>query len=295
MKITLKNLISFALTVIAVVCFAIPCAAAPDSGSITVTVEDAEKKRIDGQCVNLCCVAELTSMGYYPTKAFEHSGISISAIINNPNEMAAKTIADYIKNYNVDTFSAVSEKGIAEFSDLSLGIYLVMTDDSGDYTFNPYIVFIPYESEGTLHYEVSSSPKIEDNSLNETNIYVVKKWDDGNNASNKRPDSVTVELLNGEDVIEEVKLSESNAWAYTFYGLSKDGNYSVREQNVDGYKATYSGDAVNGFIVINTYAGEKLPQTGQLWWPVSILSVAGIGLVILGAIEVGAKKNDKKK
>ena len=178
---------------------------------------------------------------------------------------------------------------------MNSGIWLVYTDDSGKYTFNPYIVFLPFESVGKLYYEVSSAPKVEDSSLNQMNIYVFKKWDDRNNAAKKRPSGITVELLNSDKVVASAALDEANGWAYTFYGVAKDGNYSIREKSVSDYKASYSGDATNGFVVTNTYKGEKLPQTGQYWWPIIILAIAGICFVLLGVYEIGAKKNGKNK
>ena len=80
--------------------------------------------------------------------------------------------------------------------------------------------------------------------------------------------------------------------------VSKDGlipTYSVREKSVKDYKATYSGDVANGFAVTNSYVGEKLPQTGQYWWPIVIMAIAGFCFVLLGIYEIGVKKHDKKK
>lgn len=36
------------------------------------------------------------------------------------------------------------------------------------------------------------------------------------------------------------------------------------------------------FLVRNTYVGKKLPQTGQLWWPVTGMSAAGLGFMTVG-------------
>ena len=68
-----------------------------------------------------------------------------------------------------------------------------------------------------------------------------------------------------------------------------------REKTVANYKANYSGDMANGFIITNTYNGEKLPQTGQYWWPIILIAIAGAGFIALGVYEVGVKKNAKKK
>ena len=44
------------------------------------------------------------------------------------------------------------------------------------------------------------------------------------------------------------------------------------------------------FLVLNSYKGTKLPQTGQLWWPVPLLTVGGLALVALG---LGLKKRQR--
>lgn len=294
MRTTPKTIFITVLAVVLLCISALPCFAA-ENGKITVTLEDKDKNHLNDIKVNICRIAELNNTGYYPAKAFENSGISIAGILNNPNESAAKTVAEYIKNHDVDIISAVSKNGKTSFTGLGLGIWLVFPEENSKYTFNPYIVFLPFESGGKLNYEVDSVPKLEDNTPDVINIYVVKKWEDKNNASKKRPQSVTVELLNGETVIASAELGEGNGWSHTFSKLPKDGSYSVREKAVANYKADYSGDATNGFVVTNTYSGEKLPQTGQYWWPIVIIAIAGVGFVLLGVCEIGLKKNGKKK
>lgn len=295
MRTTLKKIFIAILTVATLCSSALPCFAATQNGKISITLEDKEKKQIDNMSVDICQIATLNNAGYFPVTTFENSGISIAAIVNNPDEYVAKTIVDYVKTNNIKTTSAVSKNGKVEFDKLDLGIWLVFPKENEKYTFNPYIVFLPLSSSGKLYYEVSSTPKLEDNAPNEINIYVIKKWEDKNNASKKRPDSVTIELLNGDKVVSSVMLSEENGWAHTFLKLEKGVQYKVREKSVANYKAEYSGDAVNGFVITNTYNGEKLPQTGQLWWPIVIIAIAGTCFVLLGVYEIGVKKNGKKK
>lgn len=290
-----KRIFALTITVVLLCCLALTCFATKENGSINIMLEDKGKNKINGVTVKLCQVAELNSNGYYPTTDFEGSGISVSGIINSPDEATAKSVTEYIKNNQIDVLSTASENGKVTFSSLALGIWVVFCDEDSKYTFNPYIVFLPYESGGKLYYEVASAPKIEDGNPNEIGIYVIKKWDDKNNAAKKRPDFVTVELLNGSEVVSTAELSESNGWSYNFTGISKNGNYSVRENKVANYKANYSGDSVNGFVITNTYNGEKLPQTGQYWWPIILIAVAGVGFIALGIYEIGVKKNAKKK
>ena len=272
----------------------VPCLAA-QRGKITVLLADADPQMTNGTRVHICRIADILPDGYAPTAAFEDSGISIAGVTNSPNEATAKTLADYIKEHNAPTQSTVVENGILSFTDLDLGIWLVYGDEGNRYTFNPYLVFLPYTADNTLQYEIISTPKIDDSQSDNVSIYVMKKWDDKNNAAKKRPDSVTVELLNGGTAIASVSLSETNGWAHTFTDLPKDGTYSVRENHVSDYTAQYSGDAINGFVVTNTYAGEKLPQTGQYWWPIVLLAVTGVCFILLGIVDLRVKKYGKKK
>ena len=295
MKTILKRIFVMTLAVELLCCSAFPCFAAAEKGIISVTLEDKSKNKINDVTVYLCQVAELHNNGYYPTTAFENSGISISGLINSPDESSAEAVTDYIRSNQIEVLSSASKNGKVSFSDLGLGIWAVFCDEDSKYTFNPFIVLLPYESGGKLYFEVSSVPKIEDRNPNEISIYVVKKWDDKNNAAKKRPDSVNIELLNGSEVVLAATLSESNGWSHTFTGVSKDGDYSVREISVANYQANYSGDTANGFVVTNTYNGEKLPQTGQYWWPILLIAIAGFGFIALGVYEVGVKKNAKKK
>lgn len=292
MKSILKKFFSIALISLLVIGIIIPCSAASLTGKITVILEDKDKNQINGQEVLICQIAKLNNSGYYPTAHFEDSGISIAGILNNPDQATAKSVMKYATDNNIPSISAISGEGKVEFNNLDIGIWLVYCKADGKYTFNPYIVLLPYASNGELYYEVSASPKIGDNKPNLLNIYVIKRWDDKNNAAKKRPNRVLVELLDKNTVIEMVELNETNGWSHTFKDIPKDGSYSVREKAINNYTPHYSGDVNNGFIITNTYSGEKLPQTGQYWWPIAVLAVAGIALVLLG---LGVRKNDKKK
>lgn len=267
---------------------------AKECGNITVSIKDKYSNKISGLNVHLCQIAKMEGTGYYPTEEFENSGIALSNIINNPDDLAAKNIKTYIEQQNINTISKVSEDGQVVFENIDLGIWIVYCDNDNGYVFNPYIVFVPNETAGKMKYDIVSTPKIEEYDPNNVSIYVLKRWDDNNDLVGKRPDAVQVELLDKGVVISSVELKEENGWAHTFSGLSESGSYSVKEKDVRGYTAHYDGDAKNGFIITNTYSGNKLPQTGQYWWPIILMLIAGIGFVVLGLYEIGAKKNGKK-
>ncbi len=120
------------------------------------------------------------------------------------------------------------------------------------------------------------------------NLSVKKVWNDTN--ANVRPDSVTVTLYDGETAKETVILNESNNWSYTWQELSPEGNWQVIEVNIPkGYTPSYHSE--NGVVTI-TNTG-TLIQTGQLNWPIPVLTGLGAVLLTLGIIFIFRKKPHK--
>ena len=87
-------------------------------------------------------------------------------------------------------------------------------------------------------------------------IPVSKTWDDNDNAANARPDSITLNLYRGGDLLrtQQVKSDSSGNWSYSFDGLDKykngaEINYSVQEDYVPGYVAAYgnNGEITNKY------------------------------------------------
>lgn len=266
-------------------------AATPAKSSVTLELKNSKNEPISDLGVYICKVADYNGTYYFPTKAFENSGISISSILNSPNESNAKDVKKYIDDNAVSALSVNSKDGRAVFADLDLGLWIIFCKDDLLYTFNPYFVIL---SDAYAGKNIATYPKLKENLKDNKSIYVLKKWDDNNNSHKKRPESVTVELKDGEKTIATAVLSEQSAWAYTFDNLPEKGKYSVVEKEVKDYLASYNGDSENGFVITNKYLGEKLPQTGQLWWPVMVLAFVGALFIALGIIELGVRKNGKK-
>lgn len=119
------------------------------------------------------------------------------------------------------------------------------------------------------------------------NLQVKKAWDDDNNKQNKRPTSVSVTLYNGSQAVEKVTLSEENNWSYRWENLDANGNWSVLETGIpSGYIPSYH---VNGEQVMIINTGTFI-QTGQLNWPIWILSGAGICMIGIGVLVTCRKK-----
>lgn len=95
-------------------------------------------------------------------------------------------------------------------------------------------------------------------------IFGQKTWDDEENKYGKRPDVIKVSLMKGDQVIQtvEVKSDENDEWNYSFdpvdkYEAGKLINYSVKEDPVEGYKASYSE---TGYNITNIYRPEPKPE-----------------------------------
>ena len=87
-------------------------------------------------------------------------------------------------------------------------------------------------------------------------IPVKKVWE---NPKIPHPEEVTINLKNGETVIDSITLSEGNGWKASFEGLPKydaqtgeEIAYSLAEEPVEGYDSAVTGDAHDGFTVTNT-------------------------------------------
>ncbi len=83
-------------------------------------------------------------------------------------------------------------------------------------------------------------------------VGITKQW------IGKAADSVTVDLMNGDQKVDSVELSASNHWQYTFTDLeqyNENGqpiSYTISEVNLDGYVSKITGNMNTGFVITNT-------------------------------------------
>lgn len=94
-------------------------------------------------------------------------------------------------------------------------------------------------------------------------IPVEKTWDHGSNPESSRPEVITVNLKNGDTVIDSMDLTAQSDWKGTFTDLPVGQNYSVEEVSVPGYSAEITGDAENGFVIKNTFVPSGDGGTNQ--------------------------------
>ena len=97
-----------------------------------------------------------------------------------------------------------------------------------------------------------------------------KTWDDIDNRDGLRPDSITINLMNGDAMVETKTVTADDGWAWSFTvpKYDKDGaeiNYTIEEKPVTGYTATVSGYNVTNtrdlgtLKIVKTATGAQVP------------------------------------
>ena len=98
----------------------------------------------------------------------------------------------------------------------------------------------------------------------ETSVEGTKTWKDDN--SEKRPESITVNLLRNDEVIDAAEVTAESGWNYEFENLQGyDGNgaayvYTVEEEAVEGYKTT-----ISGYDITNVRVGTTSVEGTKTW------------------------------
>ncbi len=96
--------------------------------------------------------------------------------------------------------------------------------------------YITSESDGNYIIEV-----INKHTTDIVNIQITKAWNDGDDQDGKRPDNVTINVLDGTTVVGTKVLSDANQWTATVTNLPKyrDGKeivYTIEEVSVEEYE-----------------------------------------------------------
>ena len=146
-----------------------------------------------------------------------------------------------------------------------------------------YLITIE-EAEGGFTVTNTHTPELID-------IDVTKVWDDEDDKDQIRPESITVKLLADGEEIDSVKITEAEEWKHTFTELPKykegevgvEIEYTVEEEEIEGYATKIDGDVEKGFTITNSH--KPVPKTGDannmnLWLGLMMLSAATICIVL---------------
>ena len=191
----------------------------------------------------------------------DNESVVFEDILENTKYQVTEDANKYYASYEItDAVKTVQQKKGNEQADqsLSTGTETVDADE------NAVVTFTNTGKEP----EVPETEKLK--------IRIKKIWNDNEDAENTRPGSITVYLMQDENVIKNIELNADNGWEAEVDGLEvlkEDGKteykYSVNEENVSGYDsnvveseetdAAGDGGQVKVFTITNTKT-----ETGSL-------------------------------
>ena len=191
----------------------------------------------------------------------DNESVVFEDIPENTKYQVTEDANKYYASYEIaDAVKTVQQKNANEQTDqsLSTGTETVDADENAAVTF-------------TNTGKEPDMPETE-----KLKIRIKKIWNDNEDAWNTRPGSITVYLMQDENIIKNIELNADNGWEAEIDGLEvlkEDGKteykYSVNEENVSGYDsnvveseetdAAGDGGKVKVFTITNTKT-----ETGSL-------------------------------
>ncbi len=236
---------------------------------------------------------------------FADYAIDIDATSIDSMSSAATTLENYAIIDQIPCINAghIDMQGYLVFPYLKSGLYMVSGDifniEEVFYQPSPALIEIDTDTEDN-NIELIVYPKITYALLSEINLnnIVRKIWNDD---KIEHP-SIEVEIFRNAELFKTVTLNDENNWQYEWKD-TEAAEWRVKEKIVPpDYTVVYKSD--NGkFAIENTYNGieevttesptttvitttvttePKLPQTGQLWWPVIAMSGIGAVMIVIG-------------
>ena len=237
--------------------------------------------------------------GFALTEKFQNYRVSLES---DEWRGTARTLADYAERDGIQADAVLksgSDKTVC-FENLSNGLYLVKGQEIEEQDNGKAKISVPPVSlialpdasqKDTLHIRVNlkyDEEKMDNTEASQTKIHVLRTDQNGTTT-----------------VVDSQILKKENQWSYTWENLSSQVSWSVVETEVpSGYTVSTSREG-NTVVLTNTKtadsedksestdktgtsgenggnSSQKLPQTGQLWWPVPLLMLAGVICLLVG-------------
>lgn len=270
-------------------------------GSLTVTYQYQEAA-LNNADINLYRLADWSAKGgYTPTGDFaNHTAYPVDWDILNADQQTLRDFANTMAGYiavnkpAAENTLKTDSAGVATFNQLKDGLYLAVV---APYQGNvltcqtaAMLVALPnVHKDADDQRTLSIEPKA-DCAVPPTTISVNKVWKDKDQS--KRPESVTMNLLQDGKIYDSIMLNNANGWKYTWKGLQAKHEYTVVEANVPGNYTALVDRENNDYTVTNT-AKTGSAKTGA---SVAIIAVIVVVLAAAGiAIAVVVRKKNTTK
>lgn len=234
----------------------------------------------------------------------------LETIESNPEEMTTESWVDLAytldafvlhENVKYDFIERTDDNGLIALNNIENGLYLIVGEkaeiNGKMCTPNPLLVTLPtrdVDGNWTNQVELDYSSKLTPDQEYEE-YKVIKIWDDANHEDKRPKEGIKVTLYRDDEVYEEVVLNAENDWCYAWTMLPEESEWKVIESEIPaGYQMSSYQDG-DYHVIKNVYktgtttpsggSGGRLPQTGQLWWPVPVLTFAGLILFAAGWVK----------
>lgn len=223
-------------------------------GSISITLIDANTgNTVTGGSLTAYQIAyPVENNGIYSfefTDEMKNCGLDLSDL---ESSSLAISLAYYVKSHDIEGKTInVNNEGKVKFDNLDLGIYLVVQSTVSDnyVTIKSFLVSIPMDVDGELVYDVDATPKASTDVESDHIDNPPDKTTSPNNPSKPdKPENPTVKPTTPNEQTKPNK------------------------PDIPSDKTTTSNDSTKP----DKPDKPNIPKTGQLWWPVPILSSLGV-------------------
>lgn len=198
---------------------------------------------------------------------FDAAGVSLDNLTDSslPGKLQAA-----VTNDTVSVSASAGSDGKVHFRNLQMGLYLVVQTQavSGYEPFASFLVTIPIKDGQNWNYDVDASPKME----------LISKHDITPPPDTETPDTEVPDTEVPDTEVPDTEVPNTED--------TEDRNqqlHRVTEKDTEEYDWNFSK---NG----SPDDAPKIPQTGQLVWPIPVLAFIGLVLIL-----VGKRWKDEKK
>jgi outer membrane biosynthesis protein TonB len=232
---------------------------------------------------------------------YEKSGVTLETEEDLESDEIAAALATFIQKNDLEgTVEKVSRKGTVTFSDLPVGLYLVVQKEAAiGYTdINPFLVSIPQQVNGKYSYTVDATPKVE--GLEEALLPplsgdVTDPTPEPSAEPSPEPSVEPPAEPSPEPSVEPP--AEPSAEPSVEPSMEPSVEPSVEPSAAPTATPTTTTTITTTTTTTTTNQDmttvTKLPQTGQLNWPIPLMAAMGILLFVTGWKLTAKRKDDQ--
>lgn len=251
------------------------------AGSISLVQHDPSNNPIGGGRAAVYQVGTISGSSYYYVAPFSAIGDDLTSHITEHVDLTYLAQLERIATQSGTPLQEgeIGSDGVIKFSNLEPGAYLVVQTEpaEGYNSFDRFLVTIPWQGK----YDVEASPKLDPvhpgGNSNENGNTNENENTNENRNTNQNENTNENKNQNGNENTNENRNTNDNENGNT--NTPGNGNTNTPNGGTGGGGSDGgSGGSSGGSSTV------RLPQTGQLWWPVWVLLVAGGSFVVAGLV-----------